>query len=69
MTLQLFDQISLEMELQVESFKGFVRIATIVTVVVMVVFVGVWVYIYWQLAESASYINAFLLLIPFSILT
>jgi hypothetical protein len=33
------------------------------------IFVGLWLYLYFKLAEDASYINAFLLLIPFDVLS
>lgn len=66
---RLFNAISQEMDLQVNSYKTSLKIGALVTIAVLLVFGGVWIYIYLQLAESASYINAFLLLIPFNILT
>jgi len=35
----------------------------------MVVFMSLWIFVYLRLAEKASYINAFLLLIPFDVLS
>ena len=57
------------MERQVGWFKGYLTIGAIVGVVLILLSLGLWLWIYWGLAESSSYINAFLLLIPFNILT
>ena len=59
----------LEMNAQVNSFKNYQKIGACLAIILMLIFLGLWLYIYWHLAESASYINAFLLLIPFNILT
>jgi hypothetical protein len=69
MVYQLFDQMFLEMDRQVSTFKGYLKLGVAIAVVMVLVFLGIWLVIYWRLAESASYINAFLLLIPFNILT
>ena len=69
MHYRLFDRISQEMQEQVESYKTHLLVGTLVTMALLGLFLGVWVYLYLGLAESASYINAFLLLIPFNILT
>ena len=69
MHYQLFHQISQEMDKQVQNYKVCLQIGTFVTIALMLLFMGTWMLIYLRLAESASYINAFLLLIPFNILT
>ena len=69
MIFQLFEEMSIEMSQQIDTFKGYVKIATTCAIILVTIFLGAWIWIYWHLSESASYINAFLLLIPFNILS
>ena len=69
MVFELFDRMEVEMAARVEMYKTYQMLATGGAGFLVVVFLVLWLYIYWHLAESASYINAFLLLVPFNILT
>jgi hypothetical protein len=40
-----------------------------VSLTLILLFTGLWLWLYFKLAEDASYINAFLLLIPFDVLS
>jgi len=50
-------------------YKTEIQIATYIAFVLLGIFTAMWIYIYLKLAENASYINAFLLLIPFDVLS
>lgn len=69
MVYQLLDKMDIEMANKVSQYNMYIKIAAAGAAILTVVFLGLWLYIYWNLAESASYINAFLLLIPYNILT
>lgn len=51
------------------EYQALIQIFTVVGVCWIGVFVGVWSAFYLSLAERSSYVNAFLLLIPFDVLT
>jgi hypothetical protein len=44
-------------------------ISIFVCLTLILLFIIFWIFVYLKLAESASYINAFLLLIPFDVLS
>lgn len=45
------------------------RVWLIIIAIILVLFTGAWIFIYLNIAERASYINAFLLLIPYDVLS
>lgn len=51
------------------NYQSKIYVALAVCLALTIIFVALWLMIYLSLAESASYINAFLLLIPFEVLS
>jgi hypothetical protein len=69
MLQDLYGMIDSEMANFSSVYTTQIHIATYLTLVFMGIFAVMWIYIYLKLAENASYINAFLLLIPFDVLS
>jgi hypothetical protein len=69
MVFDLYSKVSIEMKKFVNTYIAQFYLALSISLILLVSFIGLWIYIYVSLAENASYINAFLLLIPFDVLS
>lgn len=66
---KLFEQVHQQVTKRAQYFKMFLTIGSYVCLSLIILFYALWIYIFLRLSESASYINAFLLLIPFDVLS
>lgn len=69
MIYNLYAEIESELNRFASNYKHQLYIALAVCLFLIVVFAVCWIYMYLKLAENVSYINAFLLLIPFDVLS
>lgn len=69
MAYDLFTKIFIEINRFADSYLQNFYIGLAVSLVLITLFGVLWMLVYLRLAENASYINAFLLLIPFDVLS
>lgn len=69
MSYDLFTKVFQEINRFADSYTQHFYVGLAVSLVLIVLFGVLWMWVYLRLAESASYINAFLLLIPFDVLS
>lgn len=69
MVYDLYSEVYSELNRFADSYKLQLYIALAVCLFLILLFTACWVFMYLRLAENVSYINAFLLLIPFDVLS
>jgi biotin transporter BioY len=69
MISDLYDKIYVEINSFASNYRFQFYLSFAVCLLLILLFGILWIYHYMKLAEDASYINAFLLLIPFDVLS